>query len=79
MKSLDHVNVNVEDFFYLIFNNVDEYIEENNGNKYLTFTSTVENKEGLKNYTKLWKETKRQIEAINDDEPIRYKKRFHVN
>ena len=31
-----------------------EYIEENNGNRYLVFDSTDENKEVLKKYTELW-------------------------
>ena len=34
------------------------------------------NKQALKNYKKLWEETKRQIEVINDDEPIEYRKDF---
>ena len=55
MKSLDHVNIDNEDFLYLIFKNVDGYIEESNGIKYLVFASPDENKEALKKYTKLWK------------------------
>ena len=31
-----------------------DYIEENNGNRYLVFDSTDENKEVLKKYTELW-------------------------
>ena len=57
---------NDEDFLYLAFNNVDGYIEKNDGIKYLVFDSTDEYKEPLKNYTERWKETKKQIEAIND-------------
>ena len=76
MKSLDHVNINNEDFFYLIFNSVDGYIEESNGIKYLVFASTDENKEALKKYTKLWNETKNQIRATNDGEPVNYRKDF---
>ena len=34
-------------------------IEKNNGIKYLVFDSTDKNKEALKNYKKLWEETKR--------------------
>ena len=33
---------------------VDRYVEENNGNEYLTFASTEKNKEVLEKYTKLW-------------------------
>ena len=34
------------------------------------------NEGALKNYEKPWEETKRQIEVINDDEPIEYRKDF---
>ena len=33
MKSLDHVNIESENPLYLIFNNVDKYIEESKGDK----------------------------------------------
>ena len=51
MKSLDHVNINNENLFYLIFNNVDGYTEESNRIKFLVFASTDENK-GAKKSTK---------------------------
>ena len=42
------------------------------------FVSTDKNKNVLRNYQKLWKETKTQIVAIidvnEDDEPIRHRK-----
>ena len=42
------------------------------------FVSTDKNKNVLRNYQKLWKETKTQIEAIidvnEDDEPSRHRK-----
>ena len=43
-KNLDNKNS-----LYLVFNNVDAYIEENNKNKYLIFASTDKNKEALEN------------------------------
>ena len=46
MKSLDSQNP-----LYLIFNNVDGYIEEGIGNKYVIVASTDNNKEVLKKYT----------------------------
>ena len=49
MKSLDHVNIDCDNSLYLIFNNVDGYIEESNGDKYLVCASTGMNKEVLKN------------------------------
>ena len=44
-------SINSVNPLYLIIGNVDGYIEENNGNKYLTFASTVKNKKVLENYT----------------------------
>ena len=67
---------NDEDYLYLFLDDVDGHIEENNETKYPVFSLTKRNKEALKNYTKLWEETKRQIEVIKNDEPIKYKKGF---
>ena len=50
---------------YLIIGQLDGYIKENNGNKYLVFDSTDENKEVLKNYTELWDGIKNETETIN--------------
>ena len=44
---------------FIFFCNVDGHIQENNGIKYLLFTPTEKNKEALKNYKKLWEETKK--------------------
>ena len=79
-KSSNRVSIdrtdNDEDYLYLFLDDVDGQIQENDGIKYLVFASTGKNKEALKNYTKLWEETKRQIEVINNDEPIKYRKDF---
>ena len=75
LESIDRTD-KVEDFLYLFLNDVDWNLEENDGIKYLVFASTGKSKEALKNCTKLWKETKRQIEVINDDKPIEYRKDF---
>ena len=49
MKSLDHENIHYENSLYLVFNNIDGYIiEENNENKLLIFALTKKNKELLK-------------------------------
>ena len=76
MKSLDHVNIDGENSLYLIFNNVDGYLEESNGDKYLGFASTDKNKEVLKKYTEIWNEIKNIIKTINGGESIEYKKDF---
>ena len=59
----------------LIFLEVDGYIEESNGNKYLIFALTDRNKEVLRRYTELWCEIKNLIETIND-KPGEYEKAF---
>ena len=41
---------NDEDFLYLFLDDLDGYIEKNNGIKYLVFDSTDKSKEALKNY-----------------------------
>ena len=52
-KGPNHVNTdrtnNDEDYLYLFFDDVDQYIEENDGIKYLVFASADKNKEALKN------------------------------
>ena len=40
---------------HLLVNHANRYIEEKNGNNYLIFDSTNENKELLKNYSDVWK------------------------
>ena len=47
----DHVHIHSVNPLYLILDEVDGYIEENNGNKYLIFASTDINKEILTKYT----------------------------
>ena len=79
MKCLEHVNIDSAKSLSLVFNNVDGYIEGDNGNKYLVFASTDKNEKVLKKYKKLWDEIKNQIEAINGGKPIEYKKIIHEN
>ena len=61
---------------YLIYNNVDAYIEENNEDKYLIFALTDKNRETLENYTEICDETKDQVALISDNKPTDYKKYF---
>ena len=45
IKSLDHVNIDCENSLYLVFNNVDRYIiEENHEFEYFIFTFTNKKK-----------------------------------
>ena len=66
---------------YLIFNNVDAYIEYNpteddSESKCLVFPFTGKNKKVSENYAELWDEVKDQIKAISGDNPIVYGKDF---
>ena len=58
----------------MIIGEVDKYIEESNGNKYLTFASTDKNKKVLENYTKLWNQIKYHIQTINAGKYGEYEK-----
>ena len=53
---------------YLQVNHANEYIEENNENKYLIFDFADENKELLKKYKVVWSGIKNKIEAISSRE-----------
>ena len=55
---------------------LDGYIEENNGNKYLTFASTDISKKVLEKYTKLWDEMKYHIQTINASKYGEYDKDY---
>ena len=72
----DYKNIAIVNPLYLIINDVDGYIEENDKNKYLSFASTDNNKEVLKKYIKLWDEVKYYIQTINDDEFGEYGKDY---
>ena len=50
---------------YLQVNHAKGYIEEQNGNKYLIFDSTDDNKELLEKYVDVWNGTKNEIKKIN--------------
>ena len=60
-------NLNSLGSLYLVFNNLNAYIDESSGNRYLIFPSTEKNTIMLKNYTELWDEIKEQIELITGD------------
>ena len=75
MKSIsDYENINSANPLYFIADKVDGYIEESNGNKYLVFASTDENKEVLAKYTELWNGIKKLIKTTNGGEEGKYKK-----
>ena len=48
VKDQKYVKINSENLLYLIINEINEYIEEDNGNKYLTLVRSGESKSTLK-------------------------------
>ena len=71
IKSIsDCENINSVNPLYLIIGNVDGYIEESNGNKYLTFAFTDKHKKVLKKYTKVWDKIKYHSQTINTDKSV---------
>ena len=76
MKDSDHVKINSVYPLYLIIGEVDGYIKENTGNKYLTFASTDKNKKVFEKYTKLWDEIKYQIQTINAGKSGEYERDY---
>ena len=70
----DYKNINSVNQLYPIIGKADGYIEGNNGNIYLVFTSTDGNKKVLAKFTKLWDETKHIIETKTEGKKSEYKK-----
>ena len=69
-------NLNSLNSLYLLFNNLDAYIEKSGGNRYLIFASSEKNKIMLKNYIDLWDAIKEQVELITGDKVTKYSKDF---
>ena len=61
---------------YLCINHESGYIEEKNGNKYLSFDSVDENKEVLKKYGDVQDGIKNKIKVINGDKENDYGKDY---
>ena len=47
MKSFDHVNIDNENFLFVVCNNVEGYMKERNGIKYLVLFCSNENKKSI--------------------------------
>ena len=62
----DYRSIHIVNPLYFTVGEVDRYIEEKNGNKYLVFASTDRNKEVLRKYTELWDKVKSLIKKISD-------------
>ena len=69
-------NLNGSNSLYLIFNNLDAYVEKSGENKYLIFASTDKNKMVLGDYTEIWDKIKEQIELMSCKKAVKYSKDF---
>ena len=63
-------NLESSNSLYLVFNNLDAYIEENDEDKYLVFAKTHNNGSLLEKYIELWDEMEKQIRLIIGDKVI---------
>ena len=79
VKDSYHKQINRVNHLYLIITEVDGYIKEKNGSKYLVFDLVNENNEVLLKYKELWDGIKNEIEKKNDDKKAEYDKRFQEN
>ena len=61
---------------YLVFNNLDAYIEKSGENKCLIFASTDKSEMAVGDYTEIWDEIKEQIELISGNKVIKSSKDF---
>ena len=64
IKDSKYVKIYIVNPLYLIFDKVNGYFEEINGNKYLTPLPTNEGKEKIKKYEELWRKIKDLIRLI---------------
>ena len=64
IKDSKYIKINGINSIYLIFNKVNGYFEEINGNKYLTLVPTNEKKEKIKKYEKFWSIIRALIRSI---------------
>ena len=72
-----HLKIYSVNPLYLMFNKMNGYFEEINGNKYLTLVPTNESKEKIKKYEELWikiKDLMRSITKKSDDYDQKYMK-----
>ena len=69
-------DVNSINSLYLMINRIDGFIEEKDGDKYLSIASTDRNSEVLKKYSEVWSGIKDCIAKINGSDLGEYDKDF---
>ena len=69
-------NINSVNPFYLVVDEIDGFIEEEGGSKYLNISLTDSNNEVLKKYAEVWTGIKDQIKNINNGKLGEYDKDY---
>ena len=60
----------------MFISELDGFIDEKNGNKYLSITLTDSNNDVLIKYAEVWNGIKNQVKKINDDSVVEYDKDY---
>ena len=83
IKDSKYVKIDSVSPLYLIFNKVNGYFEEINGNKYLALVHTNENKQKIKKYEELWIKVRDLIRSVtkslDDYDKICMKIKFNLD
>ena len=64
MKDSKYIKINSVNPLYLVFNRINGYFEEINGNKYSTLVPTNKSKEKIKKYGELWIKIRDLIRSV---------------
>ena len=67
IKGLSYVKINIVNSLYFIIDKISGYIEESNGNKYLTVVPPDESENTLRKYEELWNKTRDFIRSITNN------------
>ena len=69
-------NINTVNPLYLFIRELDGFIDEKNGHKYLKITLTDSKNDVLIKYAEVWNGIKNQIKKINNDSVVEYDKDY---
>ena len=69
-------NINSVNPLYLFVSELDGFIDEKSGNKYLNITLTDSNNDVLIKYAEVWNGIKNQTKKINNDSVVEYDKDY---
>ena len=73
---MSEYSINCVNPLYLLIDEIDGFIEEKEGDKYLNIALTDNNSEELKKYVEVWRRIKDQIKKINNGQVEQYGKDY---